>query len=103
MSLRRSPRLSAVPCVVVSNPKSPAVSAVKKKSVALPAEVADNSQSHYDYCTVCSRSGELLLCDTCPQVYHLECANLLDIPGGTWNCPKCVHLKKPKVVAPVKM
>lgn len=75
----------------------------KKKSISLPAKVADNSQSHDDYCSVCSRSGELLLCDTCPHVYHLECANLTNIPDGTWSCPKCVHLMKPKVVAPVKM
>ncbi|XP_062914168.1 PHD finger protein 21B [Mobula hypostoma] len=46
---------------------------------------------HEDYCTVCKRSGQLLLCDTCSRVYHLECLEppLKTIPKGVWVCPRC--------------
>ncbi len=51
---------------------------------------------HEDYCAVCGRSGELLMCDTCSLVYHLGCLDppLNNIPHGLWSCPKCfVSLK----------
>eukprot|EP00062_Callorhinchus_milii_P009924 gi/632954248/ref/XP_007892860.1/ PREDICTED: PHD finger protein 21B isoform X2 [Callorhinchus milii] len=46
---------------------------------------------HEDYCTVCKRSGQLLLCDTCSRVYHLDCLEppLRTIPKGVWVCPRC--------------
>ncbi|XP_053741282.1 PHD finger protein 21A isoform X4 [Synchiropus splendidus] len=53
---------------------------------------------HEDFCTVCRRSGQLLMCDTCSRVYHLDCLDppLKTIPKGMWICPKCQHqiLKK---------
>nr|XP_032805124.1 PHD finger protein 21A isoform X5 [Petromyzon marinus] len=46
---------------------------------------------HEDFCSVCKRSGQLLMCDTCSRVYHLECLEppLKAIPKGMWICPKC--------------
>ncbi|XP_041917519.1 PHD finger protein 21Aa isoform X2 [Alosa sapidissima] len=46
---------------------------------------------HEDFCTVCRRSGQLLMCDTCSRVYHLDCLDppLKTIPKGMWICPKC--------------
>uniref|UniRef100_UPI00358EC0E3 PHD finger protein 21A-like isoform X3 n=1 Tax=Myxine glutinosa TaxID=7769 RepID=UPI00358EC0E3 len=46
---------------------------------------------HEDFCSVCKRSGQLLMCDTCSRVYHLECLDppLKNIPKGMWICPKC--------------
>ncbi|XP_064780499.1 PHD finger protein 21A-like isoform X2 [Oncorhynchus masou masou] len=46
---------------------------------------------HEDFCTVCRRSGQLLMCDTCARVYHLDCLAppLKTIPRGMWICPKC--------------
>ncbi|XP_077451903.1 PHD finger protein 21A isoform X13 [Stigmatopora argus] len=46
---------------------------------------------HEDFCTVCRRSGQLLMCDTCSRVYHLDCLEpaLKSIPKGMWICPKC--------------
>ena len=49
-----------------------------------------------DCCSVCRRSGELLMCDVCSLVYHLQCLNppLSAVPVGLWSCPKCqVHLQ----------
>lgn len=46
---------------------------------------------HDDFCGVCNQSGQLLLCDTCSKVYHLQCLDppLSAIPEGRWSCPKC--------------
>lgn len=46
---------------------------------------------HEDFCAVCRRSGQLLMCDTCSRVYHLDCLDppLKTIPKGMWICPKC--------------
>ncbi|XP_053304625.1 PHD finger protein 21A isoform X4 [Spea bombifrons] len=46
---------------------------------------------HEDFCSVCRKSGQLLMCDTCSRVYHLDCLEppLKSIPKGMWICPKC--------------
>ncbi|XP_018598913.2 PHD finger protein 21A isoform X4 [Scleropages formosus] len=57
---------------------------------------------HEDFCTVCRRSGQLLMCDTCSRVYHLDCLEppLKTIPKGMWICPKCQDqiLKKEEAI-----
>ncbi|KAL4642120.1 PHD finger protein 21A-like isoform X1 [Arapaima gigas] len=57
---------------------------------------------HEDFCTVCRRSGQLLMCDTCSRVYHLDCLEppLKAIPRGMWICPKCQDqmLKKEEAI-----
>lgn len=46
---------------------------------------------HDDLCAVCGQSGQLLLCDTCSKVYHLQCLDppLPCVPDGRWSCAKC--------------
>ncbi|KAG6449469.1 hypothetical protein O3G_MSEX006106 [Manduca sexta] len=47
---------------------------------------------HYDdHCRVCHRLGDLLCCETCPAVYHLECVDppLVDVPSEDWQCALC--------------
>lgn len=47
---------------------------------------------HYDdHCRVCHRLGNLLCCETCPAVYHLECVDppLEDVPSEDWQCNIC--------------
>lgn len=47
---------------------------------------------HYDdHCRVCHRLGNLLCCETCPAVYHLECVDppLEDVPTEDWQCNIC--------------
>ncbi|MBN3292025.1 PF21A protein, partial [Polypterus senegalus] len=57
---------------------------------------------HEDFCSVCRRSGQLLMCDTCSRVYHLDCLEppLKTIPKGMWICPKCQDqiLKKEEAI-----
>ncbi|XP_048731307.1 PHD finger protein 21A-like [Ostrea edulis] len=50
-----------------------------------------NNDVHDDFCAVCNQSGQLLLCDTCSKVYHLQCLDppLSEIPDGRWSCQKC--------------
>lgn len=51
----------------------------------------DAQASHDDRCAVCNEGGELLMCDTCTQVFHLACLNppLPSPPSGLWICPRC--------------
>lgn len=46
---------------------------------------------HNETCTLCQEGGNVLCCDTCPAVYHLECMNppLKKVPRGKWSCPQC--------------
>ncbi|KAM3918794.1 PHD finger protein 21A isoform 3-T4 [Leptodactylus fuscus] len=57
---------------------------------------------HEDFCSVCRKSGQLLMCDTCSRVYHLDCLEppLKSIPKGMWICPKCQDqmLKKEEAI-----
>ena len=42
-----------------------------------------------DACHVCGDGGDLIICDAkgCKRVYHAVCADLTEIPSGTWECP----------------
>ncbi|XP_058053508.1 nucleosome-remodeling factor subunit NURF301 [Anopheles bellator] len=47
---------------------------------------------HYDdHCRVCHRLGDLLCCETCPAVFHLECVEppMVNVPNGDWQCNLC--------------
>lgn len=44
---------------------------------------------HNETCPVCQEGGEVICCDTCPAVYHLDCASLRKVPRGKWSCPQC--------------
>ncbi|XP_045520009.1 nucleosome-remodeling factor subunit NURF301 isoform X1 [Pieris brassicae] len=48
-----------------------------------------------DHCRVCHRLGDLLCCETCPAVYHLECVDppLEDVPSEDWQCSLCKQHK----------
>lgn len=40
-------------------------------------------------CFVCTGGGEVLCCDTCTRVYHIECVGLRHAPRGEWSCHEC--------------
>lgn len=44
-----------------------------------------------DHCRICHRLGDLLCCETCPAVYHLQCVDppLVDVPTEDWQCSIC--------------
>ncbi|XP_073397803.1 PHD finger protein 21A isoform X1 [Dendrobates tinctorius] len=70
--------------------------------VPLPNPYSTDADIHEDFCSVCRKSGQLLMCDTCSRVYHLDCLEppLKSIPKGMWICPKCQHqmLKKEEAI-----
>ena len=43
------------------------------------------------YCWVCHEGGEVLCCDKCPRVFHLQCSGLAKAPDDDeeWICPVC--------------
>ncbi|KAG5899121.1 hypothetical protein JTB14_021623 [Gonioctena quinquepunctata] len=56
---------------------------------------------HYDdHCRVCHKLGDLLCCETCPAVYHLECVEppLVNVPEEDWQCGICRSHKVSGVV-----
>lgn len=55
---------------------------------------------HYDdHCRICHKLGDLLCCETCPAVFHLECVDppLADVPTEDWQCALCKIHKIPGV------
>ena len=50
---------------------------------------------NYSECRICGSScGDLLCCETCPNVYHLSCTDppLELLPRGKWTCPECEEI-----------
>ena len=49
------------------------------------------NRDYDDHCRVCHRLGDLLCCETCPAVFHLECVEppLVDVPPEDWQCSTC--------------
>lgn len=43
------------------------------------------------YCWVCHEGGEVLCCDHCPRVFHIQCSGLAIPPSedDDWICPVC--------------
>lgn len=51
----------------------------------------EEEEENENLCAVCSTGGMLVCCDTCPLVYHLDCAvpPLKKVPRGKWQCQLC--------------
>ncbi|TGZ65643.1 hypothetical protein CRM22_005756 [Opisthorchis felineus] len=44
-----------------------------------------------DYCWICHKVGEMVICSYCPRVYHPACLCMDRFPE-TWLCPECQDL-----------
>ncbi|KAA3681761.1 nucleosome-remodeling factor subunit BPTF [Paragonimus westermani] len=53
----------------------------------------DGFLPHEDHCRLCHQSGDVLCCDGCPAVFHLNCLHppLSSVPPASWLCPVCVQ------------
>ncbi|CAN6199078.1 unnamed protein product [Urochloa humidicola] len=76
------------------SPRSYASTKKKLKHDTNISPSAKKIRGHDGYfyeCVICDLGGNLLCCDSCPRVYHLECLNppLKRPPPGKWQCPKC--------------
>lgn len=56
----------------------------------------ESTDGNEDACYMCGKGGTLVCCDSCPLVYHMECARppLRRLPRGSWICHKCTALKQ---------
>ncbi|XP_037493790.1 protein CHROMATIN REMODELING 4 isoform X2 [Jatropha curcas] len=87
----------------VASPESPRnTSAAKRKPKSeLSSDISSSKKKgndgYYYECVICDLGGNLLCCDSCPRVYHLQCLDppLKRIPMGKWQCPKCCQKSDP--------
>lgn len=53
-------------------------------------EMGDKDSGHDWYCFDCQESGEVILCEFCPRVFHRKCAKAHYISHSEkWKCPSC--------------
>lgn len=64
-------------------------------NIAREELMSDGTMQYDDHCRVCHRLGDLLCCETCSAVYHLECVKppLEEVPEDEWQCEICVAHK----------
>lgn len=76
IAIRRRPARTAAPVKRYAPPRFIPQSAKKRRVLR-----------HDDECFLCNDGGELVTCDVCPHVYHLDCVGLKAMPKGVWRCP----------------
>ncbi|XP_060749312.1 nucleosome-remodeling factor subunit BPTF isoform X2 [Tachysurus vachellii] len=61
--------------------------------------MSEGAVQYDDHCRACHRLGDLLCCETCSAVYHLECVRppLEAVPEDEWQCEICVAHRVPGV------
>ncbi|XP_071965223.1 uncharacterized protein [Antedon mediterranea] len=61
--------------------------------------VSEGAISYDDHCRSCHRLGDLICCETCSAVYHLQCVdpNMTEVPDEDWLCEVCIAHKVPGV------
>ncbi|KAM9483687.1 nucleosome-remodeling factor subunit BPTF-like isoform 1-T1 [Clarias gariepinus] len=68
-------------------------------NVAREELMSEGVVTYDDHCRMCHHLGDLLCCETCSAVYHLECVKppLLQVPEEEWQCEVCVAHQVPGV------
>lgn len=65
----------------------------------------DPSDPSEDYCGVCHNGGDLLCCDSCPKVFHLQCHVPVIITNlssnEVWTCTMCIPDEELIITAPI--
>ena len=54
-------------------------------------DISWNEPVPSEVCATCNLGGEVICCDGCPALYHIECAQppLRKVPRGDWYCHNC--------------
>ncbi|XP_055009693.1 transcription intermediary factor 1-alpha isoform X2 [Boleophthalmus pectinirostris] len=91
------PPQKTCPSVKVTIPVSSKPSEKATPQTEKGAEPEDDPNE--DWCAVCQNGGELLCCDKCPKVFHLNChiPTLNESPSGEWYCSLCRNLEAPEM------
>ncbi|XP_033832157.1 transcription intermediary factor 1-alpha isoform X2 [Periophthalmus magnuspinnatus] len=91
------PQQKTCPSVKVTLPVSSKASEKPAPQTEKRAEPEDDPNE--DWCAVCQNGGELLCCDKCPKVFHLNChiPTLNESPSGEWYCSFCRDLEAPEM------
>ncbi|KAF2422440.1 hypothetical protein EJ08DRAFT_726008 [Tothia fuscella] len=81
----KSPKKAAAPL------PANATKAQAEKAAKEAEEAAQFEDEHDDECAVCGRDGDLIMCDSCPRVYHAK--DCCDAPpadeDSPWDCYDC--------------
>ncbi|XP_033120164.1 nucleosome-remodeling factor subunit BPTF-like [Anneissia japonica] len=61
--------------------------------------ISEGAITYDDHCRSCHRLGDLICCETCSAVYHLQCVdpNMTEVPDEDWLCEVCLAHKVPGV------
>ncbi|XP_072167720.1 nucleosome-remodeling factor subunit BPTF-like [Diadema setosum] len=51
--------------------------------------LSEGAITYDDHCRSCHKLGDLICCETCSAVYHLECVDLVEVPEDDWLCTVC--------------
>ncbi|KAL3841518.1 hypothetical protein ACJMK2_019652 [Sinanodonta woodiana] len=65
----------------------------------------DPNDPSEDYCAVCHNGGDLLCCDRCPKVFHLQChipvINSSPSTQDNWYCTLCIPDSELRLTEPI--
>ena len=53
-------------------------------------EDQENEKEWDDSCFVCDKGGNVLCCETCTHVAHINCLGMKKPPQGDWHCEDCL-------------
>ncbi|CAN0911844.1 Protein CHROMATIN REMODELING 4 [Linum grandiflorum] len=83
--------------LTVDTSNGPSTAKHDELSVEQSSSKKKGHDGYYYECVMCDRGGKLLCCDSCPQVYHIQCLDppLKRVPMGKWQCPKCFQKNDP--------
>jgi hypothetical protein len=78
-------------------PRKVPILRLKKKGDEMNVVFEKQDASKNDsYCWVCHDGGDVLCCDRCPRVFHVQCSGLPKEPEGEeeWFCPVCKNIDR---------
>jgi hypothetical protein len=68
-----------------------AAAATQNVTVDVDLGDVDPVDNHYWMCAICGDGGNIIICDTCPNSYHLQCLayTFEGTSNDAWSCPDC--------------